>query len=203
MILTPQAMTDPTGTAEALRPFARVEGKPVLASWMGGADVAAGEAILNQAGIPTFPYPDTAARVFNAMWRSAYNLRGLYETPTLPAERRRRRALAARPPPRSSPPRAPRAGRCSPRSSRSSCSPPTASRPSRPASPATEDEAVAAAEAIGFPVVAQAPLRDDHAQDRRRRRPAQPGRRRRRPPGVPGDRGVGRREGRARATSWA
>ena len=82
-ILTPQAMTDPTQTAEALRPFARVEGKPILASWMGGADVAAGEAILNQAGIPTFPYPDTAARVFNAMWRSTYNLRGLYETPTL------------------------------------------------------------------------------------------------------------------------
>ena len=31
--------------------------------------VAAGEAILNRAGIPTFPYPDTAARVFNYMWR--------------------------------------------------------------------------------------------------------------------------------------
>jgi len=83
VILTPQAMTEPTQTAEALRPFAHVEGKPVLASWMGGADVAAGEEILNQAGIPTFPYPDTAACVFHAMWRLAYNLRGLYETPTL------------------------------------------------------------------------------------------------------------------------
>ncbi len=83
VVLTPQAMTDPTGTAEALRPFARIEGKPIVASWMGGNVVAAGEAILNQAGIPTFPYPDTAARVFNAMWRSTYNLRGLYETPTL------------------------------------------------------------------------------------------------------------------------
>ena len=29
------------------------------------------------------PYPDTAARVFNAMWRSAYNLRGL-STPQCP-----------------------------------------------------------------------------------------------------------------------
>jgi acetyltransferase len=82
-ILTPQAMTEPTQSAEALRRFARVEGKPVLASWMGGADVAAGMAILDQAGIPTFEYPDTAARVFHAMWRSAYNLGGLYETPTL------------------------------------------------------------------------------------------------------------------------
>jgi acetyltransferase len=48
---------------------------------MGGPEVAAGEHILNAAGIPTFPYPDTAARMFNYMWRYAENLRGLYETP--------------------------------------------------------------------------------------------------------------------------
>jgi len=83
VILTPQAMTDPTQIAEQLKPYAKIEGKPILASWMGGADVAAGEAILNQAGIPTFPYPDTAARVFNYMWRYSYNLRSLYETPVL------------------------------------------------------------------------------------------------------------------------
>lgn len=87
VVLTPQAMSEPTRTAEALKSYARTEGKPILASWMGGADVAAGEEILNAAGIPTFPYPDTAARVFMAMWRSAYNLRGLYETPTLPTDR--------------------------------------------------------------------------------------------------------------------
>ena len=70
-------MTDPTQTAEALQAATRrLEGKPVLASWMGGPDVAAGEAILNQAGIPTFAYPDTAARAFNYMWRYTYNLRG-------------------------------------------------------------------------------------------------------------------------------
>ncbi|WP_435011433.1 bifunctional acetate--CoA ligase family protein/GNAT family N-acetyltransferase [Tundrisphaera lichenicola] len=86
VILTPQAMTDPTGTAEALKPYAKVAGKPVLASWMGGAQVAAGEEILDRAGIPTFAYPDTAARVFTAMARHAANLRALYETPTLPPE---------------------------------------------------------------------------------------------------------------------
>jgi len=85
VILAPQAMTDTTQTAEALRPLARIEGKPILASWMGGAQVAAGEAILNQASIPTFAYPDAAARVFNYMWRYADNLRALYETPSLPA----------------------------------------------------------------------------------------------------------------------
>ncbi|MCW5965172.1 MAG: bifunctional acetate--CoA ligase family protein/GNAT family N-acetyltransferase [Bryobacterales bacterium] len=81
VILTPQAMTDATGTAELLRNYARLNGKPVLASWMGGGDVANGVAILNAGGIPTFPYPDTAARAFGYMYRYTYNLRGLYETP--------------------------------------------------------------------------------------------------------------------------
>jgi acetyltransferase len=40
VILTPQAMTDPTQIAEQLKPLAKQEGKPVLASWMGGVDVA-------------------------------------------------------------------------------------------------------------------------------------------------------------------
>lgn len=82
VILTPQAMTDATLTAEALKPYAQSSGKPVLASWMGGATVAAGELILSNAGIPTFPYPDQAAEVFNALWRYSDNLKTLYETPT-------------------------------------------------------------------------------------------------------------------------
>ncbi|MGE5138282.1 MAG: bifunctional acetate--CoA ligase family protein/GNAT family N-acetyltransferase [Rudaea sp.] len=87
VILTPQAMTEPTRTAELLRDATR-EGfnKPVVASWMGGDDVARGEQVLNEANIPTFPYPDTAANMFNYMYRYTQNLRGLYETPTLGAE---------------------------------------------------------------------------------------------------------------------
>ena len=85
-ILTPQAMTNPTATAEHLRQHARISGKPVLASWMGGEAVEAGEQILNQAGIPTYEYPDAAAHVFTLMWRSSYNLQGLYETPNLPVD---------------------------------------------------------------------------------------------------------------------
>jgi acetyltransferase len=50
---------------------------------MGGSSIAKGEEVLNAAGIPTFPFPDTAARAFTYMWRYSYNLRGLYETPTL------------------------------------------------------------------------------------------------------------------------
>lgn len=82
VVLTPQAMTDPTQTAERLRPHSQGTGKPLLASWMGGADITAGESILNHAGIPTFPYPDSAARAFNYMWQYSYNLRGIYETPS-------------------------------------------------------------------------------------------------------------------------
>ena len=84
VILTPQAMTDPTQTAEELKHYAPVVRQAHLASWMGGSDVAAGEAILNHVNIPTFPYPDTAARMFDYMVRYADNLRNLYETPVLP-----------------------------------------------------------------------------------------------------------------------
>ncbi|BCX02576.1 MAG: GNAT family N-acetyltransferase [Candidatus Roseilinea sp.] len=95
VILTPQAMTDATATAELLRPYARLRGKPVLASWMGGDSVEPGERILNEAGIPTFGYPDTAARMFTYMWRYSDNLRALYETPVPGDDRAMRRDEAA------------------------------------------------------------------------------------------------------------
>ncbi len=82
-ILAPQAMTDPARVAESLKAHASAHGKPVLASWMGGESVAEGIRILNAANIPTFSYPDTAARAFAYMWKYTYNLRGLYEIPVL------------------------------------------------------------------------------------------------------------------------
>jgi acetyltransferase len=85
VIMTPQGMTDPTRIAENLKPLAESLGKPILASWMGGAFVTAGEEILKRAGIPTFLFPDAAARAFNYMWKYSYNLKGLYETPSLPS----------------------------------------------------------------------------------------------------------------------
>jgi acetyltransferase len=82
-IVAPQGLADPTQVAERLKPYARSSGKPVIASWMGADEVVQGTAILNAAGIPTFSYPDTAARAFTYMWRYTCNLRGLYETPAL------------------------------------------------------------------------------------------------------------------------
>ena len=82
-IIAPQGLANPTEVAERMKPLAHSSGKPLLASWMGGDGVEEGTAILNAAGIPTFSYPDTAARAFTYMWRYTYNLRGLYETPAL------------------------------------------------------------------------------------------------------------------------
>lgn len=83
-IFAPQGISDATETAKQLTHFAHLAGKPVLASWMGGASVAKGAETLKLVGIPTFAYADTAARMFNHLWRYDCNLQALYETPTLP-----------------------------------------------------------------------------------------------------------------------
>ncbi len=83
VIMTPQAMSDPVEIARKLVPFAKLPGKPILASWMGGDQAVEGETILNKAGIPTFAFPDNAVRAFHYIWRYSYNLNALYETPTL------------------------------------------------------------------------------------------------------------------------
>ncbi len=82
VILTPQAMTDATGTAQALVDLPAPKGKPVLTSWMGGPAVADGVHVLTQKALPMFAYPDRAAKAFAGMWRYSHNLRSLYETPS-------------------------------------------------------------------------------------------------------------------------
>ncbi len=98
VILSPQDATQSTETAERLARYARDQrasseagrefvgpprmgGRPILASWMGGSEIEVGERMLNDAGVPTFRYPDTAARVFNDMHRHARSIAELYETP--------------------------------------------------------------------------------------------------------------------------
>jgi len=74
VILTPQAMTDPIATADLMRTYAKMEGKPLLTSWMGGTRAKTGRNILTEAGIPMFDYPDDAARAFSNMWRYSKSL---------------------------------------------------------------------------------------------------------------------------------
>jgi acetyltransferase len=81
IILTPQAMTDSTGTAQAVAAVASRAHKPVLAAWMGGHTVAEGVQVLNQAGIPSYTTPEKAVRAFMHLVSYARNLEILHETP--------------------------------------------------------------------------------------------------------------------------
>jgi acetyltransferase len=80
VLLTPQALTDPTETARQLQLFARLPHKPLLACWMGGVAVREGVELLNTAGIPTFDAPESAIRVFLHMVQYRRNQELLYET---------------------------------------------------------------------------------------------------------------------------
>ncbi len=82
VILTPQDMTEPTETAEALAKIER-KGKTLLASWMGADSVRSGKEILTHAGIPNFEFPDEACRAFAQMWQYEKHLRSIYEVPEL------------------------------------------------------------------------------------------------------------------------
>jgi acetyltransferase len=48
---------------------------------MGGSRMQLAADVLNESRIPTFEYPDDAARSFAYMWRYSSNLQALYETP--------------------------------------------------------------------------------------------------------------------------
>jgi acetyl coenzyme A synthetase (ADP forming)-like protein len=81
VIMVPVAVESMTQVAEVLVKFAKVPGRPVLASFMGGAAASAAAEVVEKAGIPNFPYPDSAARAFASMWQYARELKSLYETP--------------------------------------------------------------------------------------------------------------------------
>lgn len=67
VILTPQAMTQITATAEALAEVTRGTNKTVLACFMGKADVDKGIKILNQNKIPNYYFPERAAESLKVM----------------------------------------------------------------------------------------------------------------------------------------
>jgi acetyltransferase len=81
VLLTPQAMTDPTETARQLAPLGQGAGKPILACWLGGAGVQEGRNILRQASIPTFDSPEAAVGAFLHMVQYRRNQELLYGRP--------------------------------------------------------------------------------------------------------------------------
>jgi acetyltransferase len=66
VLLTPQAMTRPADTARAIAGCLRHD-KPVLAAFMGGRDVMPGREELVAAGLPEYPSPERAVAALRAM----------------------------------------------------------------------------------------------------------------------------------------
>lgn len=81
LIITPQAMTNPTGTAREVIKCAENTRKPILTSWMGGKSMRQSYQILNDSGIPVYDTPDKAVRAFMILVEYSRNLEILYETP--------------------------------------------------------------------------------------------------------------------------
>ncbi len=81
IIVTPQAMTNPTAIARETAVLAAATEKPVLAAWLGGASMHEGVRLLNDAGVPTYATPERAVKAFMTLVSYARNLEILYETP--------------------------------------------------------------------------------------------------------------------------
>jgi acetyltransferase len=70
-ILTPQAMTKPLEIANAMIALSHQYKKPLLASWMGEAQVSESRAAFNRTKMPSFRNPESAVDVFSFL--SAYH----------------------------------------------------------------------------------------------------------------------------------
>jgi acetyltransferase len=66
VILTPQSMTDIEDIARVVPTAIAGLGKPVVCSFMGARDVAAGVDILRRSGVPNYPFPEDAVRALAA-----------------------------------------------------------------------------------------------------------------------------------------
>src|SRR5262249_4713412 len=84
-ILAPQGMTDPTRVAQKLAAHSQQHPILIRASWMGGGAGAQGASLPREAGIPAFPFPDSAARAFVYLCQFSQSIRALYETPRVSA----------------------------------------------------------------------------------------------------------------------
>jgi acetyltransferase len=82
VVLTVQTITEAIGTAhELVEVGKKSHGKPVLACFMGEADVQEARCILEKGNIPDYIFPESAVDVFLYMCQYSKNLELLYETP--------------------------------------------------------------------------------------------------------------------------
>jgi acetyltransferase len=80
-VLTPQAVTDIEGSAQAIVELANSVDKPVVGCFLGGKDVEAGVAILNRGGVPNFRFPERAAAALAKLHHYSEHRRQKYTKP--------------------------------------------------------------------------------------------------------------------------
>ncbi|GDX84565.1 acetyltransferase [Methylococcaceae bacterium] len=86
VILTPQAMTNPTEIAECIIEGAKHSKKPVLAAWTGGAKVEEGRALFANSNVAHFNTPEVAVDAFGFLANYAQNQILLKQIPSPSAE---------------------------------------------------------------------------------------------------------------------
>ncbi len=87
VILTPQAMTNPTATAKVIGKLSETTSKPILAAFLGGQAMREGLQILIDKGVAAYKTPEQAIGAFMTLVAYSRNLERLYETPEdLPVE---------------------------------------------------------------------------------------------------------------------
>ena len=81
VVLTPQAMTEPLRTAQAVIRTAADSQKPVLTSWMGDKSVRIAVELMNRESLPTYRTPEQAVRAFMHLVEYVRRRELLYVTP--------------------------------------------------------------------------------------------------------------------------
>ncbi len=80
-ILTPQAMTKPLEAAKAVVELSNQYSKPLIACWMGGAQVEESRKLFNRAKKPSFRTPEPAVEVFSFLSEYYQNQKLLVQVP--------------------------------------------------------------------------------------------------------------------------
>ncbi len=86
VMLTPQAMTEPTAAAEAVVDASTGSSKPVLTCWMGETQVREGRDLLARHQIPTFNNPESSLEAFGQLADYHSNQQLLLQAPGAFAE---------------------------------------------------------------------------------------------------------------------
>lgn len=81
VMLSPQAMTDPMGVAQAVIEISDKLNHTAICCWMGEAQVAAARKLLEDSGIPAFRMPETAIELFHHISKYYRNQKLLLQTP--------------------------------------------------------------------------------------------------------------------------